>query len=256
MLNIASISFPVVKFAKARMAERITEIAATKAAGKDPNNDLARGDLLSQFLKAKEDHPDFMHDGRVLTMALSMALAGSETTAISFAAVFYFLLKNPNCYNTLMRELDTAIANGAIETRPTKLVSWAESQKLPYLDACIKESFRLHPAVGLPLERVVPEGGAEICGVRIAGGTIVGCNAWVIHRRPEIFGEDVEAFRPERWIEADKERRRVMEGTMFQFGMGPRTCIGKNVSLLEVYKGVPSFLLRFEVCWFCFLVFP
>jgi cytochrome P450 len=41
---------------------------------------------------------------------------------------------------------------------------------------------------------------------------------------------------------------RRMEGTMLQFGMGARTCIGKNISLLEIYKLVPSFLRRFEVC--------
>ena len=41
-----------------------------------------------------------------------------------------------------------------------------------------------------------------------------------------------------------------MDGNMFQFGAGSRTCIGKNISLLEVYKLVPSFLRRFEVTSF------
>jgi cytochrome P450 len=75
----------------------------------------------------------------------------------------------------------------------------------------------------------------------------VGCNAWVLHRRPEVFGGDVDVFRPERWIEASPEKLKEMKATMFQFGAGARTCIGKNVSLLEVYKLVPSFLRRFEV---------
>lgn len=245
--NIMSFTSPVVTFAKACMAERLSEIASQKASG-SPITTTGRGDLLSMFLKAKEDRPQFFHDGRVLTMAVSMAFAGSETTAISFAAVFYFLLKNRRCYEKLMAELDEAVKTGTVENPETGLVSWAESQRLPYLDVCIKEAFRLHPAAGLPLERVVPAGGAEICGQMIPGGTIVGCNAWVIHRRPEIFGSDVEVYRPERWIEADKESRKMMEGTMFQFGMGARTCIGKNISLLEIYKVVPSFLRRFEVC--------
>lgn len=244
--NIKSFTFPVVTFAKARMSERLTEMASKKASD-SPTTTTGRGDLLSMFLKAKEDRPEFFHDGRVLTMAVSMAFAGSETTGISLAAVFYFLLKNHRCYEKLMTELDGAVESGEIENRKTGLVSWTESQRLSYLDACIKEAFRLHPAAGLPLERIVPAGGAEICGKMIPGGTIVGCNAWVIHRRPEIFGPDVEVYRPERWIEADKESRKAMEGTMIQFGMGARTCIGKNISLLEIYKAVPSFLRRFEV---------
>ena len=231
------------------MAERLEEMASVKAKGMDTNSmtNGGRGDLLSMFLKAKEERPQFFHDGRVLTMAVSMAFAGSETTAISLAAVFYFLLKNRGCYEKLMAELDEAVNNGTIEDRGNGLVLWAESQRLRYLDAVIKEAFRLHPAPGLPLERTVPKGGAEICGEIIPGGTIVGCNPWVIHRRPEIFGDDVEAYRPERWLEADKEKRKSMEGCMLQFGMGSRTCIGKNISLLEIYKAVPSFLRRFEV---------
>ena len=245
-----SFTFPVVTFAKARMTERLREIESFKARGMDPNasSGLRRGDLLSMFLKAKEDRPDFFHDGRVLTMAVSMAFAGSETTAISLAAVFYYLLKNPRCHQLLLEEIDSALSSGKVLDRSNCLITWAESQQLPYLDACIKEAFRLHPAVGLPLERIVPAEGAEICGEHIAGGTIVGCSAWVIHRRTDIFGNDAEMYRPERWLEADKEARKEMDGCMFHFGMGARTCIGKNISLLEVYKLVPSFLRRFEVC--------
>lgn len=105
----------------------------------------------------------------------------------------------------------------------------------------------MHPAAGLPLERITPPQGVEICGQHIPGGTIVGCNAWVLHRRPEVFGEDVDFYRPERWLEADKEQLKEMNATMFQFGAGTRTCIGKNISLLEVYKLIPSFLRRFEI---------
>lgn len=244
-----SFTFPVVTFAKARITERVSEIENFKARGIDPNasSGLRRGDLLSMFLKVKADRPEFFHDGRVLTMAVSMAFAGSETTAISLAAVFYYLLKNPRCYHLLLQELESALLSNKVLDRPSRLVTWAESQQLPYLDACIKEAFRLHPAVGLPLERIVPPQGADIYGEHIAGGTIVGCSAWVIHQRTDIFGKDAVIYRPERWLEADKEVRREMDGCMFHFGMGARTCIGKNISLLEVYKLVPSFLRRFEV---------
>ncbi|KAL8696706.1 MAG: hypothetical protein Q9201_007523 [Fulgogasparrea decipioides] len=250
-LGLNPFYFKVARFAQARMDERQVETNMARSRDRNPTAmpTARRDDLLGMFLKAKDERPDFFHEGRVLTMAVSMAFAGSESTAISLAAVFYYLLRNPNCHRILLGEIDDATQTGLIIDRPTGLVSWTESQKLPYLDACIKEAFRLHPAVGLPLERVVPPDGADICGQHIAGGTIVGCSAWVIHRQPEIFGEDVDVYRPERWLEANKEKRKEMESTMFHFGMGARTCIGKNISLLEVYKLVPSFLRRFEVAF-------
>jgi cytochrome P450 len=214
-------------------------------------------DLLSKFLAARDARPDFMNDKLVLAMAVSMAFAGSETTAISLSAVFYNLLRNPTVLANLRAELDAAARAGAFADYDLGVVTWAESQRLPYLDACIKEAFRMHPAAGLPLERIVPEPGMEIAGHFVKGGTIVGCSAWLIHRRPEIFGPDVDVYRPERWLvdeslppaqREERERRvREMNGHMFQFGMGARTCIGKNISLLEMYKVVPSLLRRFEV---------
>lgn len=211
-------------------------------------------DLLSKFLAAQESRPDFMSRTLVQTMAVSMAFAGSETTAITLGAIFYYLLRNPAALQRLQEELDEAGREGVFHDNETGLVTWQESQRLPYLDAVVKEAFRLHPAPGLPLERIVPPQGAEIAGHFVPGGTIVGCSAWVIHRNRDIFGEDVEVFRPERWlvdesksVEKEEARIKEMTGTMLQFGMGSRTCIGKNISLLEIYKVVPSLLRRFEV---------
>ena len=248
-LNLADNSHPVAIFAKQRMQERLAaKSSSSSTTPSAPTASAPKDDLLTMFLKAGEARPDFMTNKRILTMAVSMAFAGSETTAISIAAVFYYLLKAPPCMARLRQELDDAVSSGAIANRPTGLVSWSESRKLPYLDACIKEAFRLHPAAGLPLERVVPAAGVEISGRFIPGGTIVGCSPWVIHRREDIFGPETDRFIPERWLDAQPERVKAMEGRMLQFGAGSRTCIGKNISLMEIYKIVPSFLRRFDVC--------
>ncbi|KAI0876746.1 cytochrome P450 [Hypoxylon argillaceum] len=272
--GIVDATNPIVLFARARMAERLgvsglgngeasKPLLPITDAGKKPGGGISP-DLLSKFLAARDSRPEFMSDKLVLAMAVSMAFAGSETTAISLAAVFYNLLRHPRVLARLRRELDGAARAGAFADRDHPgVVTWAESQRLPYLDACIKEAFRAYPAAGLPLERIVPAGGVEIAGRRVPGGTIVGCSAWLIHRRPEIFGDDVDVYRPERWLVDDEEegealmpgpereererRVREMNGHMFQFGMGARTCIGKNISLLEMYKLVPSLLRRFEI---------
>lgn len=207
-------------------------------------------DLLSKFTSAQHDHPDFMSERMVLAASVSMIFAGSETTGISLSAAFYHLLKHPRALARLMDELDEAVRNGTIvDPRENGAVTWQEAQKLPYLDAVVQETFRMHPAAGLILERVTPPQGITVCGEFVPGGTIVGCNAWVLHRRPDVFGEDAACYRPERWLEAGPEKLREMKATMFQFGAGSRTCLGKNISLLEIYKLVPSFLRRFEVCF-------
>ncbi|GAB7358161.1 hypothetical protein MBLNU230_g0316t1 [Neophaeotheca triangularis] len=239
--------FPVTKFAQETSAAREPEMQKVRETGKADSTPGRGIDLLTRFEMAHHDHPNFMTDRQVLSSCTSMIFAGSETTAISLSAVFYYLLKHPGVHEKLMRELDEAASNGTIEERDHHIVSWAESQKLPYLDAVIQEAFRIHPAAGLTVERVVPPQGIEICGQSIRGGTIVGCNAWVLHRRAEIFGPDVDTYRPERWLEADADRLKEMKAAMFQFGAGARTCIGKNISLLEMYKMVPTFLRNFEI---------
>ncbi|OQO03181.1 hypothetical protein B0A48_11436 [Cryoendolithus antarcticus] len=245
--GIRKTSFPVTKFAVEQSAQREAEMEKVRANGQVDEGSGKGVDLLTKFTQAQHDHPEFMTDRQVLSSCTSMVFAGSETTAISLSSIFYFLVKHPQVYKKLMEELDEAARNGTIESRPKNKVGWAEAQKLPYLDAVIQESFRMHPAAGLILERIVPPQGIEILGQRIPGGTVVGCNAWVLHRRPEVFGEDVDVFRPERWIEAPREQLKEMKATMFQFGAGARTCIGKNISLLEIYKLVPTFLRNFEV---------
>lgn len=207
-LGIKMLAFPVTTFAKTRMAERLDELSSPASTDPEKSPDsktTGHVDLLSKFLAAQSANPQFMTDARVLTMAVSMAFAGSETTAISLAAAFYHLLRNPATYQRLQTELSDAVHSGKVENRPNGAVSWSESQSLPYLDACIKEAFRVHPAAGLPLERIVPEGGMEIDGTFVPGGTIVGVNAWVVHKRSEVFDPleryDVDEYVPERWLD-------------------------------------------------------
>lgn len=77
----------------------------------------------------------------------------------------------------------------------------------------MKEALRLHPSVGFPLDRVVPAGGADICGKHVPAGTFVGINGFVVHRDRGVYGDDALAFRPERWLEATPEKLRLMERT-------------------------------------------
>ena len=100
----------------------------------------------------------------------------------------------------------------------------------------------------MPHQRVVPSPGLVVCGQHIPFGTDVGVYGPVLHHRAEIFGDDVDTFRPERWL-GDEEKVRKMKNSLFTFSSGKYNCLGKNIARMEVAKLVPSVMRAFEVSW-------
>ncbi|KAL2066183.1 hypothetical protein VTL71DRAFT_2254 [Oculimacula yallundae] len=201
-------------------------------------------DIMTKILLAHEENPEKMTKMDLITMCQSNIGAGSDTTAITLSSIFYHLLRYPATYRKLQEEIDTAAKEGNISDP----VTFKEAQnELPYLQAVIKEALRIHPATGLPMQRIVPAEGTTIAGVFIPGGASVGINSWVAHRNQSVFGRDAEEWRPERWLEFEEQGRGgEVERYMLAFGMGSRTCIGKNISLLEMSKLVPQLVRNFD----------
>jgi cytochrome P450 len=164
-------------------------------------DESAPQDFLEKMLIAHKRNPQKTTAYHVTMMGMSNIIAGSDTTALSLSGVLYYLLKYPRTLERLRDEIRTFEQQGRC-SRPN--VTFAESQEMPYLQACLKEGMRLHAATGLPLWREVPEGGAEICGKFFPAGTVIGLNSWVAHYNTDVFGPDAQHFRPERWIEAEK----------------------------------------------------
>ncbi|KIV87915.1 hypothetical protein PV11_03431 [Exophiala sideris] len=243
--NLLNANSPVANFARARIASRPDVAEGREKSSDTANGKPARRDFLSRFYEAHRKDPEFMTHERVLAVTVANMFAGSDTTAITLRALFYNLLRHPDDMKDLMEELWAQKDKGSFQNAEG-LVDWNDVRELPFLSAVIKETLRCHPAAGLTLERIVPAGGVTLCGQFIPAGTIVGCNAWTVHR-DSLFGERTEEFRPQRWLDASLEQRRLMESSIFSFGAGARTCIGKNISLLEIYKLVPAVLMRFEV---------
>jgi len=150
------------------------------------------------------------------------------------------MLKNPHVYRRLQDEVDQADAQG----RLSESVTFAESHTLPYLIAVTREAMRIHPSVCLSMPRLVPPGGATLCSEYFPAVVTVGCNPYVVHRDRAVFGEDADAFKPERWL--DEKRAKEMDKAIITFGGGARTCIGKNISLMEMQKLVPQLMRYFE----------
>lgn len=189
------------------VAQRIKLREEEKKTGKDvekqgERDENAPMDFLEKLMVANQEDPEKVTSYHVFVMGLSNIIAGSDTTALSLSAILYYLLKNPDTLEKLRQEIQEREQQGRCGN---PAVSFKESQEMPYLLAVMKEALRMHAAVGLPLWRVVPQGGVEICDRFFPEGTIIGLNGWCAHYNEEVFGPDASQFRPERWIDAEKE---------------------------------------------------
>lgn len=167
--------------------------------------------------------------------------AGSDTTATALTSVFYHLHRHPDKLAKLRRELDAAQAEGRLP-RP---IRFGDARKLPYLHAVVLESMRLHPSIAYGLPREVPAEGATLCGIHVPGGIEVLMNAGAVQMDPRAFGADAGEWIPERWFRSPDEVLK-MDRAMLQFGQGPRVCIGRHISEIEMYKLLPTILMEFD----------
>jgi cytochrome P450 len=160
--------------------------------------------------------------------------AGSDTTAVAFRTTFYHLMKNPDCLAKARAEIDAAVIDGALSSP----IKYSETTtKLPCVCAAIKEAMRMHPSVGLSMQRHAPKGGIELAGKLIPKGYRIGMNPAVVHYQKNAFGEDASDFKPERWLVSTEEWR-SMDKCLLTFGAGTRTCIGKNVRIILEVNGL------------------
>ncbi|KAJ7038031.1 cytochrome P450 monooxygenase [Mycena alexandri] len=198
-----------------------------------------RVDLLSKLQAGQDDNGNPMGRAELTAEALTLLIAGSDTTSNSTCAIIYYLASNPKVQDKLQAELDEQLG-----TEDELVATGEQVKRLPYLDACIDEALRLHSTSALGLPRIVPEGGLVIAGHAFPAGTVLSVPSFTIHRDPAVWGADVEAFRPERWFEEDKKE--AMQRTFNPFSVGPRACVGRNLASLELQIIVASILRRFH----------
>ncbi|GAA6053327.1 hypothetical protein JCM3770_004114 [Rhodotorula araucariae] len=217
--------------------ERFEQLRIAQETGDEP-----RRDMLSKLVTARNPDGTPYSTRQIEVAATSILGAGSDTTAVTMRALLGYIVKDSSVQEKVLSEIDEAFETGTLSLP----VTYADGTKLQYFQACLKETLRLHPAVPWTLPRIVPNGGAVLAGHYLAAGTEVGMSPYVFHRRPEAFGPDASVFRPERWLEASVEDRKVMERNLITFGSGSRVCIGKNISLMEITKVLPTLLHRYR----------
>ncbi|KAF1808151.1 cytochrome P450 [Eremomyces bilateralis CBS 781.70] len=202
-------------------------------------------DLLNAIISSKDPDRSPIHRDQVRGEVVAALVAGGDTTAMSILGCVGFLLRNPGVFSKLREEIDTAYSEGHLPQ--DQVPRYADLAKLPYLTAVINETLRFSPSVGAAFTRRTPEQGVEILpGYYVPGGTEVGVNNWVIGRSADLYGKDVEKFRPERWLE-DDAKTKLMKDYEFAFGHGARICIGRNLAFVELFKTIAELVRRYDI---------
>ena len=181
-----------------------------------------RGDLLSMLLLARDDEEDGgrMSDTQVRDEAMTIFLAGHETTANALAWTWHLLAQHPDVERRLQRETDSVL-----EGRPATA---ADVPQLPYARMVLAESMRLYPPAWAIGRRAMDD--VDIGGYTIPKGTVVLFSQYLLHRDARFF-PDPERFDPDRWL-PDRQKGRP-KFAYFPFGAGTRVCIGEPFAWME-----------------------
>jgi benzoate 4-monooxygenase len=222
--------------AEAAVAKRLA------ASEKSPQGTSRRHDILEMLLNSKDANGSPMDRTELVSEALTQLIAGSDTVSNTACASVYWILegerRNPGAViPKLQAELDAAI--------PTddEIASHKDVINLPFLRQCINEAMRLHStsAIGLP-RTVTAKHGVGYGEDHFPEGTVLSVPSFTIHHDPDIWGADVEEFKPERWANLSPRQKVCFN----PFSYGPRACVGQNVALMELSLIIGTAFRRYD----------
>lgn len=203
-------------------------IEARRISGED------RGDLLSMLLTAEDESGQGMSDEQIRNEALTLVLAGHETTANSLTWTLYLLSQNPDIAERLQEEIDAVIGN--------RLPTLADLKNLTYTEQVIKEGMRIYPAVW-SVARQTKEA-TQLGDYAIGKYATAVIPIWAVHH-DERWYPNPWSFEPERW--ADERADAVPRYAYLPFGGGPRICIGNSFAMMEAQLILVSILQQFKL---------
>ena len=168
---------------------------------------------------------------RMCGEVLNILIAGRDTTAALLSNVLFELSKRPDVWERVQNEVA-----GLGGRKPT----FDDLRDMVYLNALLKESLRLFPIVPgnarqASEDTILPCGGGldGESPIFVPKGSILHWSTWTMHRREDIYGEDAEKFRPERWLDEGGNKGLRVSWEYLPFNAGPRVCIGRKSSILK-----------------------
>ncbi|XP_072978874.1 flavonoid 3'-monooxygenase CYP75B137 [Typha angustifolia] len=191
-------------------------------------NNMGGNDLLSVLLRLKDDDGHNVTDIDIKALFLNLFTAGTDTSSSTVEWGLAELIRHPDLLKKAQLELDSVVGRD-------RLVSESDLPNLPFMQAIIKETFRLHPSTPLSLPRTATES-CEITGYYIPKGATLLVNVWAIARDPTSWPDPLE-FRPARFFSGGPQERMDVKGNDFElipFGAGRRICAGMSLGFKMV----------------------
>ena len=189
--------------------------------------------LAHEMIKETIDHND------IRNQLLNIFLPAHEATGVALTNIFFNLARNPSCYAKLRQEI--------LDTGEQAAWTFERLKSLKYLQFVINETFRLNPAIGsnnrIALrDTILPTGGGSsgTAPIYVKKGDMVTMSFYALHRRQDLFGDDANVFRPERW-----KTLRPVPWSYLTFGGGPRVCPGQQLALTEIGYTIVKILQSF-----------
>jgi cytochrome P450 len=193
-----------------------------------------RGDLLALLMAAEEEGGGTMTDGQVRDEAVTLFLAGHETTANALAWTWYLLSQHPEAEARVHAEVDRVVGDA--------LPTVADLAALEYTGRVVAEALRLYPPSWAIGRRAVED--HQVGGYPVPAGSLCILSPYVVHHDPRWF-PDPWGFDPDRWTPEAVARR--PRHAYFPFGAGPRMCIGEEFAWMEMKLVVATLARRWRL---------
>ncbi|KAK9350688.1 cytochrome P450 [Lipomyces doorenjongii] len=224
----------------AKMSANFTNMSIYRAKRRmDITSDYNKNDIMSRFLSVGSSTEEkSMPFGEMIAECNALVNAGNDTIGSALTNIVFHLAKNSEAQVKLQQILDEILADDVVVPRHDMI------KDCQYLRACIDESLRDKPPVGIGLPRKLPPEGATIAGYFVPGNTTVSAATWSIHHDSNLFPQPFQ-FRPERWL--DEEEGAIARKYCLPFSTGGRACVGRNLAYLEMDMAVATLFHRYKV---------
>lgn len=226
------------KAARARLDAIIYGMIAERRAAARDGSARRRGDLLSMLLEARDEDDSSsgagMTDQQVRDEAMTIFLAGHETTANALTWTWYLLSETPAVEARLFEEVRRVLGD--------RLPTVADIGSLSYVEKVVTESMRLYPPAWIIGRRALQD--YPIGEYLAPARSIIVMSPYVLQRDARYFPEP-ERFNPDRWT--PEFRAALPPFAYFPFGGGPRRCIGESFAWMELVLVVATFAQRWRL---------
>ncbi len=191
-------------------------------------------DFLTMLLETSDPLTGEALSGtEVHSQALTMVMAGHETTAKALTWTLYLLDQHRNVRDKILTELDVVL--GGRKPKPDDIAS------LKWCRSAIQESMRLYPPIWVISRRSKQD--QLVSGFLIENGSLVCISPWILHHDPKHW-DNVDYFDPTRFLAYGTDRDRH---AFLPFGLGPRQCIGRGFAMMEAVLALAVILQNVDL---------